>query len=121
MVTLSGASSIVFAHASLPVVPVLADHAGDEVDVDLREAEVARPAEGAVDFVFEMCPAVELQNLRLEVLDAEAQPRDAELAERLELVLLQRARLALEGDFAGCVPRHDRFAAASSGRRVARR
>ena len=54
MVTQSGASSIVLATHSLPVVPVLADHAGDEVEVDLREAEFAGPAEGPVDLVFEV-------------------------------------------------------------------
>ena len=114
MVTLSGREVDRLRDADLPVVPRLADHAGDEVDVDLREAEVARPAVRPVDFVFEMSPAVVFEDLRLEVLDAEAQPGDAHVAERFELVLLQRARLALEGDFLGASPREGSPGAVSS-------
>ena len=51
-----------------------------------------------------MGPAVLLQHVVVEVLDAQAQPRDAQLAERLDLRLGERARLALEGDFFGLVP-----------------
>ena len=91
--------------ALLPVVPRFADHAGDQVDVDLVEAEVARPAVGAVDLLLQMRPAVVFENLRIEILDAQAEARDAQLAQRFQLVLLQRARLALERHFLGPVPR----------------
>src|SRR5690606_30379589 len=43
-----------------------------------------------------------------EVLDAEAEPRDAEAPDRLQLRLRERARLALERDLLGRVPRGDR-------------
>ena len=39
MVTLSGSSASVFSMQALPVLVGLAEHAGDQVDVDLREAE----------------------------------------------------------------------------------
>ena len=39
-----------------------------------------------------------------EILDAQAQPRDAERAQHFELRLLQRSRLALEGHFGGVMP-----------------
>src|SRR5262249_5391283 len=76
--------------------------------VDLREAEFAGPAESTIDFLFEVGAAVVLENLRLEVLDTQAEPRDAVLSQHLQLVLLKRAGFALEGDFASTVPRHDR-------------
>ena len=80
MVTLSGDSSIVFLTHFLPLVPGFADHAGDQVDVDLIEPEIARPGVGAIDFVGEMGSAVGFQNLVVEVLDAQAQARDAQVA-----------------------------------------
>src|SRR5207253_9503289 len=89
--------------ALTPVVPSLADHAGDEVDVDLLESQVSGPAERAVDFLFKVGPAIELEDLWIKVLNAQAQSRHAHFAERFELVLLERAWLALEGHF-GCLP-----------------
>ena len=86
-----------------PVVRALADHAGYEVDVDLIESQIARPAEGAVDFLFKVGPAIELEDLWIKVLNAHAQSCHAHFAERFELVLLERAWLALEGHF-GCLP-----------------
>ena len=109
MVTLSGASSMVLRTQSLqlsqfsPTMPAIRSM------LICSKPEVAGPAVGAVDLVLQVGPAVVLQDLRLEVLDAQAQPGDAELAQRFELVLLQRARLALEGDFRGLVPRQDRL------------
>ncbi len=111
MVTLSGASGDRLGDALLPVVPRLADHAGDEVDVDLVEAEVARPAVGAVNLVFEVRPAVVFEDLRIEILDAKAEARHAQLAQCDELVLLQGARLAFERHFLGAVPRQRRLEA----------
>ena len=74
----------------------------------------ARELVGAVDLRRAVRAAVELEDVVVEVLDAEAQPRDADVADRLELGLGQRARLALEGDFLGAVPRRDRRSAAST-------
>ena len=54
-----------------------------------------------------MRAAVDLEDAVVEVLDAQAQARDAHLADRLQLVLGQRARLALEGDLFRLVPRRD--------------
>ena len=51
--------------------------------------------------------AVVRQNLVIEVLDAQRQPRDAHLAQGLELVLLEGARLALEGHLRGAFPGHE--------------
>ena len=105
MVTLSGDSSSVFCDAVAPVVPCLADHAGDQVDVDLLEAEFACPAVGAVDFLFVVRPAVVFQYLVVEIFDAEAEAGHTQFAQGLELVLLQRARFALERHFLDAVPR----------------
>ena len=87
--------------ARAPVRVGLAEHAGDQIDVDLREAERARLLVDAVDLRRAVRAAVQLENPIVEVLDAEAEPRDAELAERGELGIGERARLALEGDFRG--------------------
>src|SRR5262249_20170505 len=46
-----------------------------------------------------------------EVFDAEAQPGNAHVAQGSKLVLLQGARLTLEGDFLGLVPRQQRLQA----------
>ena len=78
-----------------PVFVGLLDHAGDEIDVDLREADRAREVVGADRFRSRpMRAAVDLENVAVEVLDAEDEPRDADLAERAELLLGQRAGLA---------------------------
>src|SRR5262249_3077758 len=88
-----------------------ADHAGDQIDVDLIEADVAGPAVSAVDLLFEVGPAVEFEDRRLEVLDAEAEARHAHLAQRFELVPLQRAGFAFECHFPRSIPRPYRFEA----------
>ena len=54
-----------------------------------------------------MRTAVQVENAIVEVLDAEAQPGDAHPADRRELAFGERARLALEGDLFGLVPRRD--------------
>ena len=92
---------MVFCDAGVPVLVGLAEHAGDEIDVDLREAERPRDRVGAVDFRRAVRPAVGLENRVVEVLDAEAEARDADLADGRELALAERARLALEGDLLG--------------------
>ena len=91
------------------VAPLLfrfAHHAGDQIDVDLREIDFARPVVGAIDFRRKMRAAIRRENLVVEMFDAEAQSRDADLLERFELRFLQRARLAFEGDFFGVLPAH---------------
>src|SRR5688500_963034 len=54
-----------------------------------------------------MSPAIRFENAIVEVLDAQAEPRDTEFLERFQFMLLQRARFALEGDLLGAPPRHD--------------
>src|SRR5262249_44980295 len=91
--------------ARAPVLVRLAEHAGDEIDVDLRESQLARERVGAVDFGRAMGAAVQLENPAVEVLDAEAEARDAEIPDRAELGLGQRARLTLERDLFRARPR----------------
>ena len=52
----------------------------------------------------DLCAAVGAQDLVVEMLDAKAQARDADLLDRLKFRLLERARLTFEGDFLGRVP-----------------
>ena len=107
MVTLSGSSSIVFSNAALPVLFGLAEHAGDEIDVDLRKLERLRELIRAEHLGRAMRAAVQLEDVVVEVLDAEAEPRHAQVADRGELALGQRAGLALERDLLGRCPRRD--------------
>ncbi len=51
-----------------------------------------------------MGPAVDFENVIVEVLHPETQPGDAQVANRPQLVIGERAGLALEGDFLGLVP-----------------
>ncbi len=51
-----------------------------------------------------MCAAVELENVVVEVLDPEAQTRDAQAPDRGQLALGERSRLALERDLFSVVP-----------------
>src|SRR5208283_5146016 len=64
------------------------------------------PAISPINLLFQVRPAVELQDLRVEVLDAEAEAGDAEFLQGLQLVLLESPRLALEGHFRGLLPGH---------------
>ena len=68
----------------------------------------ARETVGLADLGRSMRPAVQLQNPIVEVLDPQAQPGDAHLPNHFELVLGQRARLALERDLLGIFPRRQR-------------
>ena len=77
----------------------------------MRETEVAGPTVRAIDLFFEMCPTVVLEDLGLEVFNAQAEPRNSHLTERFQLVLLQRPRFALKGDLRCPVPGHDFFQA----------
>jgi hypothetical protein len=66
-------------------------------------------------------PTVQLQDLITEVLDPEAQARDAQAANCRELRLGQRARFALERDLLRLVPRRDRFQPADQSFELTRR
>ena len=65
----------------------------------------SNPGPGAVDFGRLMGAAVVAEDVVVEMLDAEAQPRNADFAERVNFGLGERARLAFERDFLGGVPR----------------
>ena len=95
-------------HAVVPVVVGLAEHAGDQVDVDLREAKRARVRVGAVDLGRAVRPPVQLEDLVVEVLDAQAEPRDPDVVDRAQFRLGDRARLAFERDLLGRRPRRMR-------------
>ena len=81
-----------------PAIPRLADHAGDDVDVDQVEAGLLDPGPHPIDFLGHMRPAVDLEDGVVEVLHAQAQTSHADLADGLELGLAESSRLALEGD-----------------------
>ena len=87
-----------------PVGLGLAHHAGDQVDVDLVEAGGADEGPGAVDLGRAVRAVVGLEDVGVEVLDPQAQARDAEVAQQLDLALLQGAGLALERDLLGRGP-----------------
>ena len=91
--------------AGLPVFLGLIDHAGDEIDVDLGEAQPLGELIRAPDLRAAVSAAVHLEDVVVEILHAEAQPRDTDLAQHLEFLLAQRARLALERDLLHLVPR----------------
>ncbi len=96
----------------LKVAPVrfgLFDHAGNEVDVNLREPNAARVVVAANDLAAVMGAAVDFQNVIVEILHAQAQARDAQLANGLELGIGQRARLGFESDFFRFVPGQQRL------------
>ena len=96
-------------HAIPPVLLRLLHHAGDQVDVDLRELQLAGEMVGAADLARAVGPAVDLQDVIVEVLHAEAQARDANLPDDLELVVGQRAGLAFKRHLLGLVPAQDRL------------
>ena len=108
MVTLSGWSATVFSTHGEPVLLGLAEHAGDEVDIDLREAERARLLVRGEDLRRPVRPPVQFEDLVAEVLDAQAETRHAHAADGRQLGLGQRARLALERDLFGIAPRGGR-------------
>ena len=87
-----------------PIVVRLADHAGDQVDVDLRKADLLEPVVGSENLRREMGPAVVFEDLVVEILDAERDAGHADLFEHFHLFEAERSRLALEGDFLGRFP-----------------
>ena len=87
----------------------LLDHARDQIDIDLRKAELARAAVSAPDFLRAVSASVDLQDVIGKIFDAETKARDAQLADRLELVVRERARLAFEGHLLDFIPRQQRL------------
>ena len=70
-----------------------------------------------VDFLGAMRAAVDFEDVIVEVLDAQAQARHAQILDHLQLAFGERARLAFEGDFFGLVP-GEQAASSRSTRRV---
>ena len=68
------------------------------------KAERSREGVGAADLGRPVRAAVQLQDLVVEVLDAQTQSGHADAANRRELGLGERPRLALEGDLLGVLP-----------------
>src|SRR4029079_7398271 len=73
-----------------------------------REIEGAGEREGTPDLRRAMRPPVDLENVVVEVLDAEAEASHAHLADRGQLALGERDQLALERDLLGVLPRRHR-------------
>ena len=58
------------------------DHAGDQIDVDLRKAQRPRRVVGAPDLGRAMRAAIQFENAVAEILDAKTETRDADLLDR---------------------------------------
>ena len=67
------------ANVVAPVVPRFADHAGDQIDVDVGKIGIVNPIPRFLNFGRQMGPAVFFEHRIAEILDAQAQPRDAQL------------------------------------------
>ena len=70
-----------------PFVFDFAQHAGDQVDVDLLEADLAHPLVGAEDFGRLVGAAVGGEHLVIEMFDAQRKASDADLLDRLQFGL----------------------------------
>ena len=68
------------------------------------KADLAGVGVGAMDLLGAVGAAVDLQDVVVEVLDAQAEPGDSEVPDRLELVVGEGSGLALERDLLGLVP-----------------
>src|SRR5439155_1712215 len=67
---------------------------GNKINVDLRKAHFTRIRIGAGDFFAVMRPAVEFQDVVVEVFHAQAQPRHSQVADRLKFMVGERSRFA---------------------------
>ena len=113
-----------FGNGFAPLFLRLLDHAGDEINVDLREANLAGKGVSAGDFLRAMRAAIDFEDVIVEVFDAEREPRDAEVADGLQFVIGERAGFGLERDFLDFVPRQQAFHAVGEklqlvGRKIA--
>ena len=98
-----------------------AEHAGDEIDVDLGKTQVARFLIDAHDLGRAVGAAVGLEDAVAEVLDAEAEPRHSDAANRRQLRTSDGTGLALEGDLLRRVPGAARRHPLDEGLELARR
>src|ERR1035437_1727384 len=87
-----------------PVLFGLADHARNEVDIDLRKPDGARELVRYVDLLRAVGAPVSLQDLLVEVLNSQAEAGDAHLLEDLQLPLGDGSGFALESDFLRLIP-----------------
>jgi hypothetical protein len=69
---------------TLPVCLGFLEHAGNQVDVDLGEILRPRAFVRSVDFTRPMSPAVDLQYMVVEILDAQTQTRYTDVLDRGE-------------------------------------
>src|SRR5580692_765209 len=67
-----------------------------------------------------MRPAVDLQNVVVEILDAQAEARDSQIPDRLKFAFREGSRFALEGDFFGLVPGQQALHALDQARKLPR-
>jgi hypothetical protein len=88
--------------ADAPVLVRLPEHARDQIDVDLREAERTRKGVCPADFGRSVRASVQFEDAIVEVLDAKTEACDAHPADGLQLRFRECAGLALERNF-GCV------------------
>ena len=70
-----------------PILFCLFHHPRNQIDVDLREIQLAREIIGTVNFTRPMRAAVNIQNVIAEVFHAEAEPGDTQIANHLEFVV----------------------------------
>ena len=87
-----------------PVLLRFLDHARDEVDVDLREANVARINVSARNLFAVMRAAIDLEDVIVK-FSTKAEARDAKIANGLQFVIGERARLGFECYFFDFGPR----------------
>lgn len=93
-----------FINAGGPVFIGFADHAGDEVDIDLGEADFPDPVPGAEDLGREMGTTVFFEDLVVEIFNAKREAGDPDIAEGFELIEAESARFAFKGNFASVIP-----------------
>ena len=92
-----------------PTLPRFAYHAGDEIDVDLREVQRLYPRRAPIDFFREVRPAVFGEDFVVHILHTEAETSYADGLDCLQFFLGEGAGLALKRDFLRLIPRHHRF------------
>ena len=92
-------------HGLLPLFRSLLHHAGDEVDVDLGEADFPGVGVGPLDLLGAVGASVDFQDVVIEVFDAQTQSGDTHFADGPQLVIGECAGLGFEGDFGRFIPR----------------
>src|SRR6185295_18941955 len=100
-----GCESDSFANILAPILFGLAHHPGDQVDIHLRESDGASEIVDAADFLRAVRAAVQFEDRVVKILDTDGEARDAQLENGAEFLFGDGARLALERDLLGVVPR----------------